>query len=252
MLLFRASDTTLRAAPLAEVARIEEIEAGQIERVEGRAVIQYRGRLLPILGADGGAPDWSGPGRRPLLVFARGDQALGLLIGEIIDIVETAAQPEISGANGLTLGSLIVLDQAADMIDVNAYWRRAFDTAPAATGPQPILPLGLKRLLVIDPSAFSQLLLRPLLAQAGYVVTVTPDAEGALAHHDARETYDLILADLQPSRAREFARILAGADQWHATPLLSLSLLNGGGPALDASLLLDAVSSALAPESAAA
>ena len=252
LLLFRAGDATLRAAPLAAVSRIEEIEARQIERVEGRAVMQYRGRLMPVMGADGGAPDWSGPGRRPLLVLAREEQALGLLIEEIVDIVETAARPEISGAGGLTLGGLIVLDQAADLIDVDAYWRRAFAARPTAAAPALDLPAGLKRLLVIDPSAFSQLLLRPLLAQAGYDVTVTPDAEGALARHDADEAYDLILADLQPSRAREFARILARADQWHATPLLSLSLLNGGGPALDAGLLLDAVSNALTPESTAA
>ncbi|MNS08053.1 Chemotaxis protein CheA [compost metagenome] len=253
LLLFRASDATLRAAPLAAVSRIEEIEARQIERVEGRAVMQYRGRLMPVMGADGGSPDWSGPGRRPLLVLAREEQALGLLIEEIVDIVETAARPDISGAGGLTLGGLIVLDQAADLIDVDAYWRRAFAAAEAPAPASGLgLPAGLKRLLVIDPSAFSQLLLRPLLAQAGYDVTVTPDAEGALARHDADEAYDLILADLQPSRAREFARILARADQWHATPLLSLSLLNGGGPALDAGLLLDAVSNALTPESTAA
>ena len=257
LLLFRAADATLRAAPLSTVSRIEEVEAAQIEQVEGRAVLQYRGRLMPILGADGRAPDWSGPGRRPLLVFARGDQALGMLIGEIVDIVETAAQPEINSAGDLTLGSLIVMDQAADLIDVDAYWRRAFDTASAAEDGQPAALIdgpipGLKRLLIIDPSAFTQLLLGPLLARAGYAVTVAPDAEGALAHHDASEVFDLILADLQPSRAREFARILAGAEQWHATPLLSLTLLNGGGPALDATRLLDAVSSALTPESAAA
>ncbi|WEK59232.1 MAG: hybrid sensor histidine kinase/response regulator [Candidatus Brevundimonas phytovorans] len=257
LLLFRAADATLRAAPLTTVSRIEEVEAAQIEQVEGRAVLQYRGRLMPILGADGRAPDWSGPGRRPLLVFARGDQALGMLIGEIVDIVETAAQPEINSAGGLTLGSLIVMDQAADLIDVDAYWRRAFDAAATTeaspSGDALSAPIaGLKRLLIIDPSTFTQLLLGPLLARAGYVVIVAPDAEAALAHHDANEVFDLILADLQPSRAREFARILASAEQWHATPLLSLSLLNGGGPALDATRLLDAVSSALTPESAAA
>ncbi|MFK4059588.1 chemotaxis protein CheW [Brevundimonas sp. NPDC046655] len=250
LLLFRADDAPLRAAPLAEVARIEEVEAGQIERVEGRAVLRYRGRLMPVLDADGGAPNWSGPGRRPLLVFARGDQALGLLIDEIVDIVETAAQPHIGGAGGLTLGSLIVLEQAADLIDVEAYWRRAFAAAPPAeTGPS----AKLKRLLIVDPSAFSQLLLRPLLDRAGYDVTVTPDAEAALARHDAEERFDLILADLQPGRARAFARVLAAAERWHATPLLSLSLVNGGGgSAVDTGFLLDAVSSALTPESAAA
>jgi len=250
LLLFRADDAPLRAAPLAEVARIEEVEADQIERVEGRAVLRYRGRLMPVLDADGGAPNWSGPGRRPLLVFARGDQALGLLIDEIVDIVETAAQPHIGGAGGLTLGSLIVLDQAADLIDVDAYWRRAFAAAPAAEASP---SAELKRLLIVDPSAFSQLLLRPLLARAGYDVTVTPDAEAALVRHDAAEQFDLILADLQPGRARAFARILGAAERWHATPLLSLSLLNGGGgSAVDAGFLLDAVSSALTPESAAA
>ncbi len=254
VLLFRAADATLRAAPLTTVSRIEEIEAAQIEQVEGRAVLQYCGRLMPILGADGRAPDWSGPGRRPLLVFARGDQALGVLIGEIVDIVETAAQPEINSAGSLTLGSLIVMDQAADLIDVDAYWRRAFDAASAAEDGQPAA--------LIDgpipetPADHRPQRLHPTVvgAAAGARRLCRDRGPGRRRGPGPSRRQRGLRPDpgRSSSRAREFARILAGAEQWHATPLLSLTLLNGGGPALDATRLLDAVSSALSPESAAA
>ena len=91
ILVFRAANNSLKATPLAEVSRIEEISSSQIERVDGRTVVQYRGKLMPILGPDAcPAENWEGDARRPLLVFARDERAVGLLVNEIVDIVETS------------------------------------------------------------------------------------------------------------------------------------------------------------------
>ena len=256
ILVFRAANERLKATPLADVARIEEIASSQIEYVDGRTVVQYRGQLMPIVGTEAEpAAGWDDDDRRPLLVFARDDQAVGLLVHEIVDIVESTLKADLSCAGAGTLGSLIIGGAATELINVAYYWRKAMnrpeqadampDTPVAA--PPPVVAQPTRRLLVIDESPFSQLLLRPLLAQAGYDVVVASDSETALSLYEAGESFHLIIADTsRPESTRKFASTLKTATRWHATPLVSLAAHKNSAAALGSeSTLLEAVSDAL-------
>jgi len=255
ILLFRSGENQLKAVPVAAVARIEEIQLAQIEFVDGRSLIQYRGQLLPVVGADS-APLLPGSreGPRPLLVFSRGERSAGLLVEEIVDIVESTLVTELRPSGAGSLGSLIIGDRATDLIDVDYYWRQATgeDTQPEAPSVQ-VAPVQMetKRLLLVDQSPFSQVILRPLLAQAGYSVTVVADPEAALAFHDAGQSFDLIMADTSTTGpdAKRFAGAFAKARDWHATPLVGLGLYRPGAD-FDRSQALDAVSETLGDESA--
>ena len=255
ILLFRSGENQLKAVPVAAVARIEEIQLAQIEFVDGRSLIQYRGQLLPVVGADS-APLLPGSreGPRPLLVFSRGERSAGLLVEEIVDIVESTLVTELRPNGAGSLGSLIIGDRATDLIDVDYYWRQATgeDTQPEAPSVQ-VAPVQMetKRLLLVDQSPFSQVILRPLLAQAGYSVTVVADPEAALAFHDAGQSFDLIMADTSTTGpdAKRFAGAFAKARDWHATPLVGLGLYRPGAD-FDRSQALDAVSETLGDESA--
>ncbi|MDP3370748.1 MAG: chemotaxis protein CheW, partial [Brevundimonas sp.] len=271
LLVFRAANDTLKAAPLANVSRIEEVAAGQIEWIDGRSVIQYRGRLMPIIGPDAAAANaWDGPDQRPLLVFTRDERSVGLLVNEIVDIVESVVETDMTAAGAGALGGLIIGGVATELIDVSYYWSRAFPdedagaggaadrpavtpTAPAAEAGEETISAaatGRRRLLLVDQSPFSQLLLRPLLAQAGYEVIVAEDPVAALGLYDAGEQFQLIMADTSsPESARQLAVTLNRAAGWHKTPLLSLAIHNtmttGGADGQAHSTLLDAVSGAL-------
>tara|TARA_R110002124_G_scaffold45004_1_gene136561 strand:- start:1623 stop:4742 length:3120 start_codon:yes stop_codon:yes gene_type:complete len=280
LLVFRAANDSLKAAPLASVARIEELGVDQIEWIDGRSVIQYRGKLMPIIGSDAApATAWDGPDKRPLLVFAHEDRAVGLLVNEIVDIVESVVKTDMVANGAGALGGLIIGGVATELIDVSYYWRQALQdqaapqfnpqaeaapaapaaavtAAPAVAPPPAVTPAAAasRRLLLVDQSPFSQLLLRPLLAQAGYEVTVAADPDAALNLYDAGEHFHLIMADTSsPEEARAFATAFGRAANWHKTPLLSLAFHNAittGGPAgpggVDQTTLLDAVSGALA------
>lgn len=267
ILVFRAANDSLKAAPLANVARIEELGAEQIEWIDGRTVIQYRGKLMPIIGSDAGpAAAWEGGERRPLLVFARDDRTVGLLVNEIIDIVESAVTTDMPSAGAGALGGLIIGGVATELIDVGYYWRRALQeaevtaTAPqSSAGPAAVqvsAAIPNRRLLLVDQSPFSQLLLQPLLAQAGYEVTVATDPAAALNLYDAGEHFHLIMADTSnPAEAREFASAFGRAATWHKTPMLSLAVHSTAIKApggLDHKTVLDAVSDALAEQERAA
>ena len=271
LLVFRAANDTLKAAPLANVSRIEEVAAGQIEWIDGRSVIQYRGRLMPIIGPDAAAATaWDGPEQRPLLVFTRDDRSVGLLVNEIVDIVESVVETDMTAAGAGALGGLIIGGVATELIDVSYYWSRAFpdetvaaagvadrsaaptaDRAPEAGVDTASADAAVRRrLLLVDQSPFSQLLLRPLLAQAGYEVVVAEDPVAALGLYDAGEQFQLIMADTSsPESARQLAATLNRASGWHRTPLLSLAVHNTmtteGAGGMSHSTLLDAVSGAM-------
>ena len=51
MLVFKAG-SGIKGLPLSLVTRIEEVEASRIEWLGGRPLIQYRGRLMPLVPAD--------------------------------------------------------------------------------------------------------------------------------------------------------------------------------------------------------
>ncbi|MFZ4166070.1 hybrid sensor histidine kinase/response regulator [Brevundimonas sp. NPDC058933] len=241
LLVFRAPDDALKAAPLAGVARIEELEPSALEWADGRSLIQYRGQLMPVLCADGSSLSERPSAKRPLLVFSRGERSLGLMAEEIVDIVEAAATAELVGSSTGVTGSIVVAGRATELIDVDFYWRRCDGLTEPRVEVAP--PRAAKRLLVVDESPFVRMLLGPLLAQAGYEVEVARDAEAALVLHDAGAAFDLILADTSHAgpAARRMAVAFGRASAWHTTPLLGLGVqaphsLNSGGPPQEALL----------------
>jgi len=225
LLVFRTPEAQLKAAPLDSVARIEDLDCSTIEHVDGRSVIQYRGGLMPVVGCDGKPvrieDDAETGRRRPLLVFARGATGFGVLAEEIVDIVEGPAMAQLGGAGASAAGSLIVAGQATELIDLDFYGCSA---GAMSAAPAPAPKTGDRRILVVDQSPFTRLLLGPLLAQAGYGVEVALSAQDALTLHDGGAVYDLILADTTPGApgARQLAHTLGQASAWHATPLLGL------------------------------
>lgn len=131
VLLFRAGSGNRRAVPLAPVARLEEIDTGAIEDVGGALVMQYRGRLMPMLAVEDGfrrAPS----GRQPVIVFADGARRMGLMVDEIVDIVEDRLDIELSSGRSGVLGTAVIAGRATEILDTAHYLRRAFgDPVPA-------------------------------------------------------------------------------------------------------------------------
>ena len=90
LLLLRAGGFKRLAMPLAKVARLENIPAAQVEFAAGRSVVQYRNRVLPLVSVAQmleGAPS---PETEVLqaVVYRDGVTDIGLVVDEIVDIVE--------------------------------------------------------------------------------------------------------------------------------------------------------------------
>jgi two-component system, chemotaxis family, sensor kinase CheA len=230
LLVFRTGDSAPKAVPLALIARLEEVDAKTIEYGDGRPVVQYRGRLMPLITIDK-SYEAKREGRQPVLVFADGVRSMGLMVDEIVDIVEERLKIELAADRPGYVGSAIVAGKSTDIIDTGHYltqaypdWFGAMDrqggNGAAAAGRD-----GGKKLLLVDDSPFFRNLLAPLLSTAGYEVTTAESADQALGLCDAGKDFDVIVSDIEMPGMDgfAFAEAVRSSSRWQETPLVALT-----------------------------
>ncbi len=226
LLLFRAGRTEPKAVPLGLVARLEEIEAKQIEHVNGQHVVQYRGKLMPVIPIDE-AVTFRTEGRQPVLVFADGERSMGLAVDAIVDIVEAELRIELASEKKGTMGSAVIGGRATEVVDVAAFLNRAFGDWFGAKEKQRAFGAGkgAKRILLVDDSPFFRNMLTPLLGVAGYEVTSVASAAEALRLREKGRDFDLIISDIEMPEMNgfEFAQEVKRGDRWQATPIVALT-----------------------------
>ncbi len=223
MLIFRAVDNTPKAVPLALVARLEEIDLTQVEFSNGQYVVQYRGQLMPLVMMDP-TQKLESEGRQPVLVFADRNRTMGLVVKEIVDIVEGRMNIELSSDREGYVGTAVIGGKATDIIDAGYYLTQAFHDWFVGERGSDGEREG-RRLLVVDDSPFFRNLLQPLLTVAGYDVTCVESADAALELCDAGEDFDVIISDIEMPGMNgfEFARKVTADTRWSKTPIVALS-----------------------------
>lgn len=225
LLVFRAGDENPKAVPLALVSRLEEIDCAKVEWSDGRPVVQYRGRLMPLV------PIFDGyqvktEGTQPVLVFAENERSMGLMVDEIVDIIEDRIEINMKTERRGLMGSAIIGGKATEVIDAGHYLSQAFaDWFDAdATAPEDKKDLTGKRVLLVDDSPFFRNLLTPLLTVAGYDVTAAENAMAALAYCEEGRDFDVIVSDIEMPGMNgfDFAQAVRGS-RWQEVPMVALS-----------------------------
>ena len=225
LLVFRAGGNELKAVPLALIARLEEIDMAMTEKSHGAVMVQYRGQLVPLIPFHD-AHEWKETGRQPILVFTDQERSMGLVVDEIVDIVEEHLKIELAtDARGL-IGSAIVAGKATDIIDAGFFLTQAFsDWFGSAEKLGDASVISTRRALLVDDSPFFRNLLSPLLSVAGWQVTTADSADTALLMRDKGAKFDVIITDIEMPGMNgfEFAKDVRADPRWMATPLVALS-----------------------------
>jgi two-component system chemotaxis sensor kinase CheA len=229
LLLFRAGDQTPKAVPLALVARLEEIDLEKIEYSEGKPLVQYRGKLMPLIPVSEGI-ELGESGRQPILVFSDQARSMGLLVDDIVDIVEDRLSMELSAQRPGILGSAIIAGQATDVIDTGYYLTQAFNDWFGLAGGDGSAANDAgdgtkRRVLLVDDSPFFRNLLSPMLSVAGYSVTSVDCADKALEMCESGRDFDVIVSDIEMPGMNgfEFANTVRSGSRWANTPMVALS-----------------------------
>ncbi len=224
LLVFRAGAGAPKAIPLAMVGRLEEFGVKDIETSDGQYVIQYRGELMPLVPFDEKMA-LKAEGTQSAIVFLDQGRHMGLLIDQIVDIVEEELHVTPGHGTPGVMGSAIIDHKATDVIDVGYYLERGHgDWFGTLTDSRP-LRQGSNRVLLVDDSAFFRNMLQPLLEMAGYEVTAVDHAKKALALRDAGQMFDLIVSDIEMPEMNgfDFAQAVRGEGKWKDVPLVALS-----------------------------
>ena len=221
LLLFRAGSPQLKAVPLSLVVRLEEIEIRRIEFSNGRHVVQYRGQLMPLVCVNDDVRI-KDDGAQPLLVFSDGRRSMGLVVDEIVDIVEDKLDIQVASDRAGVLGSGVIKGEATEIIDVGHFMPLAFADWFRRSEPR---PGGGQSLLFVDDSAFFRNMLTPVLKLAGYNVTAVEKGENALALIKGGQRFDIVVTDLDmPGMSGfELAAAIRGDQRTAALPIIALS-----------------------------
>jgi two-component system chemotaxis sensor kinase CheA len=162
-------------------------------------------------------------GAQPLLVFSDDGRSMGLVVDEIVDIVEDRLNIEVASETPGILGSAVIKGQATEIIDVGHYlplafedWLRRKEQDHRTTA---------RTLLFVDDSAFFRNMLTPVLKAAGYSVTTVPGGEDALKLIKNGQQFDVVVTDVDMPGMNGFdlAQSIHSDARTASVPIIALS-----------------------------
>lgn len=231
LLLFNAGDMAPKAVPLSLIARLEHIQTDRIEHAGGRMLIQYRDQLMPLLPLNENVD--MNKSEKAVLVFADRSRSLGIVVDDIIDIVEDTLDIQMGSTKPGFVGSTVISGKATDIVDVAYYlhkmdqnWFKNHDDEAYFSGSRGGNESLKRRLLLVDDSPFFRNLLTPILTIAGYDVTVLDGALKALQLRESGTMFDLIISDIEMPEmdGLEFVEKVKEPDSaWARTPIIALT-----------------------------
>ncbi len=125
LLVYRTASGGRVAVPLTMVARLEELPAMSVERSAGKPVVQYRGQILPLVDLRENSPDRDKDAPLQVIVYSEGGRSVGLVVDQIVDIVEEAVTIKKTGNKHGFLGAIVVQGHVTDLLDVREIIRAA-------------------------------------------------------------------------------------------------------------------------------
>jgi two-component system, chemotaxis family, sensor kinase CheA len=222
LLIFRAGSSQPKAVPLSLVTRLEEVDCKKIELSNGRHLVQYRGQLMPLVRV-GDDVRVRQEGSQPLLVFSDSGRSMGLVVDEIIDIVDDKLDIQVGSAIPGILGSAVIKGQATEIIDIGHFlplafedWFRRKEMSPEALT---------RTLLFVDDSPFFRNMLVPVLKAAGYAVVAVGGPEEALALLKSGQKFDVVVSDIEMPGMNgfELAEAIRADARTARIPIIALS-----------------------------
>jgi two-component system chemotaxis sensor kinase CheA len=164
-------------------------------------------------------------GVQPILVFVDDGRSMGLVVDEIVDIVEESLNIEVASAQEGLLGSAVIKGQATEVIDVGHFLPMAF--ADWFTRKDMQRSSLTQEVLLVDDSAFFRNMLAPVLKAAGYHVATATSANEGLGVLRSGRQFDVILTDIEMPEMNgfEFAEAIRADQRMGGMPIIALSSL---------------------------
>jgi two-component system chemotaxis sensor kinase CheA len=161
-------------------------------------------------------------GTQPILVFSDQGRSMGLVVDEIVDIVEDKFDIEVASNRPGVLGYAVVKGATTEIVDVGHFLPQAFEdwfrNRGSATS---------RNVLLVDDSAFFRDLLAPLIKAAGYRVTAVGSAADAMTALQTGTGFDLVVTDTEMPDMDGFAlaEAMRAEPQTAEIPIIALAAM---------------------------
>jgi two-component system, chemotaxis family, sensor kinase CheA len=235
-LVFRAGTFERLAVPLSLVARLEEFPLSRVEHAAGRLVVQYRGQLLRLvpLAAVLERREFDGNALQDpvqVVVFSDRDRVLGLLVDQVVDILDDTIEVRQATERLGLAGSAVIGKRVTDFVDLPGVF--------AAVGEDWFGTRGRDRdisatIMLADASPFSRALVKNSLELMGHRVVEASNTTEALAQIE-KQRVDVVVTDLDlPSDGGAvLVRELRSRPAFASLPVLGVSMRprDGAAPA---------------------
>ncbi|MGP8233030.1 MAG: chemotaxis protein CheW [Methylovirgula sp.] len=216
--LFRAGAGALKALPLSLIVRIESIPAADIRISDGHMVVQHQSRLMPLVPLYSTA-ETPLQATNPVLVLGIGGESLGLLIEQIVDVVEARLTIEIASASPSVIGTAEIRGEIAEVLDATYFMQLGRPNAYSRGVANQF------RVLLVDDKPFFRDMLAPLIIAAGYRVNTAASAAEALAMFEKGAHFDAVVTDtdMPQMSGYELARRLTREPRHRDLPIIALA-----------------------------
>ncbi|OGV37251.1 MAG: hypothetical protein A2020_14405 [Lentisphaerae bacterium GWF2_45_14] len=224
--------------PLGLVARIEKIKGADIDNIGGRTAIKYRGGTLPLFKLEevASVKPLEKQDSYVVVVFKVGGREVGLLLSEILDVVEndthiddiTFKQTGVYGSSVINERITLLVDLYAIVYTVMPQWREDRKeeiklAAESSSGGSPVV-------LIAEDSKFFMSQLKGFMEDAGYEVITAEDGQkayDALLSH--AERIDIVLTDIEMPNMDgfEFTRKAREDSRFSGLPILAVTSIAG-------------------------
>lgn len=195
LLQFRAGSGATKVVPLEFVSRIVNAETSSIQSADGRLVMLHQERLMPVLPV-GGPANLDRP-FCPVLVISVQGVRFGLLVDEVLDIMDERVDIELTGESAETVGAIKLKGHAVEFVDVMHFMNRSFPERAASESHE-------GNILLIGDDLLTRTIIAPAIAGAGYRVRLAASAaeaaellEDGLGADVAVASADLFLQDAE-------------------------------------------------------
>jgi two-component system chemotaxis sensor kinase CheA len=120
LLAFRVGRDRRLALPLSLVARLEELPARSLERSAGRNVVQYRGRIMPLVDLCSvmGAEPAERADKLQVIVFTEQGRSVGLVVDQILDVITERGTVDHAPDDGCLRGTMVLDGRVTDLLDL--------------------------------------------------------------------------------------------------------------------------------------
>ena len=233
LVMLDSGDGVKKVVPVSAINRLEHIDCTRIEYPNAKPTVLYNDSLMPVMRVEEGRA-LPKEGRRPVLVLSDGKKWAGIVVEEVLDIINEPLHIEAAGGERGVIGSAILQEQSVEVLDMEHFWKRAFADAENF----PIDLSGVegaakeasqeRRLLLIEKNrAFCDSII-PHLSSVGFRVFVVDSILQAISYHKNAIPFDVVISDIDDDGdevLKFVARTRQTGDKWSNLPFLATTAL---------------------------